>query len=135
MSKQEVCDFLGKSKRTVEGYVKAGRLGQQYVDAPNGVRAIFERADVVAFKESAELAPVARPALVQPDLAAHLARLSADPVAVLGAYVTLDEAAKRSGMPKAWLIAQAKAGVSWAVNAGSEKRAAWRFRIARETVG
>ena len=65
-------------------------------------------------------------------LAAHLAKLAAafpTPAPVLGTWLSLDEAATRSGLPKSWLVAQAKAGAAFAMNVGSEKRAAWRFRV------
>lgn len=48
MSKAEVCEYLGKSKRTIETYVSSGRLPAKYFNGPNGKTAIFERADVEA---------------------------------------------------------------------------------------
>ena len=142
MTKQEVCDFLKKSKRTIEGYVKAGRLGQQYAEAPNGVRAMFDRAQVEAFAKQAE-APaqiVAAPRAVSNGgfeaLSAHLARLSTlyPRPAALGTWVPLDEAAKISGFPKSYLMREAKAGAAWAVNAGTAKRPIWRFRVSRGAI-
>jgi hypothetical protein len=155
MTKREVCEYLGKSKRTVEGYMLRGHLNVEYILAPNGRVAVFDRVAVRKFKKDwAErwryqsladkglvqpadaIAMTVRPRPAKPLAIAAPAAPVDDPVAVLGAYVTLDEAAKRSGMPKSWLIAQAKAGATWAVNvSGSEKREVWRFRVARETEG
>ena len=152
MTKAEVQEFLGKSKRSVETYVSDGRLPAKYFNGPNGKTAIFERADVEAFKRSADevwepnghgtanpgsMAVVpARGAVPAADmfagLAEHLARLSAaypPPVPVLGTWATLDDAAKQSGLPKSYLVAQAKSGAPFALNVGSDKRAAWRFRV------
>ena len=50
MSKAEVCQFLGKSKRTIETYVTSGKLPCQYFEGPNGKTARFLRADVEAVK-------------------------------------------------------------------------------------
>lgn len=69
-------------------------------------------------------------------LTEHLAKLAAPHREELGLrmpgpFVTLAEAAKISGMPATWLLAQAKAGVPWAVNIGTGKKAFWRFSIAK----
>jgi hypothetical protein len=54
MSKREVVEYLGKSKRTVETYISSGRLETRYFLGPNGKTAIFERADVEKFKRAME---------------------------------------------------------------------------------
>jgi hypothetical protein len=69
-------------------------------------------------------------------LAAHLAKLAAyyptPPPTLPGPFISLEEAAAISGMPKSWLLAQAKAGVPWAINISTGKRARWRFSIAHK---
>ena len=50
MTKREACEYLGKSKRTVETFVSKGRLGVAYVDGPNGKTAAFRRSEVEALK-------------------------------------------------------------------------------------
>lgn len=145
LTKQEVCDFLGKSQRTVEGYVKAGRLPQQYAQGQSGPRALYERGAVEAFaKELAnpaqELIPtpglaVSKPAFVAGDqkglaeFLAHYAAGFSTPPASVGFWADVDFAAELSGLPKRYLIAQAKAGAPWALNVGQGKRAIWRFRV------
>jgi excisionase family DNA binding protein len=152
MSKPEVCEYLGKSKRTVETMVARGRLGIAYVQGANGKTAVFRRADVEALKREidtpmhratpAEPAPTQmsapgalalRPAASDPfaGLAAHLAKLAAafpSPAPTVGRWLTLDAAAEASGLPKSWLLARARAGDAFAMNVGSGKKAAWRFR-------
>lgn len=70
-------------------------------------------------------------------LPAFLARLSAlypaQPATMPGPFVSLAEAVTQSGMPASWLLAQARAGVPWAVNVGTGKKAFWRFAIAAGT--
>ena len=61
-------------------------------------------------------------------LAAHLARLAAAfPTAQPKPWLTLDEAAEYSGLPRAWLIAQARSGALRAVNVGQGRKEFWRF--------
>lgn len=69
-------------------------------------------------------------------LAAHLAKLSAlYPDPTLAVYVPLDEAARLSGLPKTFLLQQAKAGIAWAINAATTgKRPVWRFRVTRQGI-
>jgi excisionase family DNA binding protein len=150
MSKPEVCEYLGKSKRTVETMVARGRLGIAYVQGPNGKTAVFRRSDVEALKREidtpmhratelparqpdSQTAVALRPSSSDPfaGLAAHLAKLSAafpSPPPTVGKWLTLDEASEASGLPKSWLLAQARAGAAFAMNVGSGKKAAWRFR-------
>ncbi len=42
-------------------------------------------------------------------------------------WLTLDEAAEYSGLPKAYLLTLARGGCDLARNVGTEKRASWRF--------
>jgi hypothetical protein len=152
LSKKEVIDALGKSKRTVETYIATGRLPCHYVTGANGRQAAFDPADVARLKQDLET-PMYRTteapapaeagnghsapglALRSADpfagLAAHLAKLAAafpSPPPTVGQWLTLDEAAERSGLPKSWLLAQARSGADFAMNVGSPKKAVWRFR-------
>lgn len=63
-------------------------------------------------------------------LAAFAAQFPPPPVTMPGPFVSLAEAVTLSGMPASWLVAQARAGVPWAVNVGTGKREFWRFSIA-----
>ena len=62
----------------------------------------------------------------------ELLRERREPVAVTmpGPFVGLADAVAISGMPASWLLAQARAGVPWAINVGTGKKAFWRFSIA-----
>jgi hypothetical protein len=44
-----------------------------------------------------------------------------------GAWLTLDDAAKRTGFTRSWLLQQAAAGVPWAIDVGVKTKAFWRF--------
>jgi hypothetical protein len=50
LSKREVVEYLGKSKRTIETYIADGRLACEYFNGPNGKTAIFRRVIVEALK-------------------------------------------------------------------------------------
>src|SRR5215471_20942044 len=139
LSKREVCAVLGKSKRSVETYVRSGRLPVAYVKGKNGNTAVFQRSAVEQFKKELAEDWRTQPQFSKPRLitdapapagmkfhgavaarierdretTAALARIAAalpQPVRTLDTYVALDEAAKRSGLPKSYLMAQAKAG-------------------------
>ena len=63
-------------------------------------------------------------------LAAHLAALAKafPPPAEAKPWLTLAEAAAYSGLPAAWLVAQAReGGKKWVVNVGQGTKAHWRF--------
>ena len=61
-------------------------------------------------------------------LAAHLARIAAAfPAPQPKPWLGLAEAAEYSGLPRAWLIAQARSGALRAVNVGQGTRERWRF--------
>jgi hypothetical protein len=55
------------------------------------------------------------------------------PPAIQKPWLTLAEAAEWSGLPAAWLVAQARAGAAFAVNVGRGSKAHWRFN--REMLG
>jgi hypothetical protein len=63
MTKKEVIEYLGKSKRTVETLIAAGRLPVSYFNGPNGKQASFEAQAVEHLKVQMETPMVrARPA-------------------------------------------------------------------------
>jgi hypothetical protein len=149
LTKREVIEYLGKSKRTVETYISAGRLPVAYVNGPNGKQATFERGEVERFKrEMAE--PMVRavvPAgsndtahpgstavgpLVRTDALQHFLAsvLQAYPAQRPKPWLTLAEAAEFSGLPQSYLLTQARAGSIRAVNVGTPKQQRWRFHRA-----
>lgn len=153
MSKPEVCEYLGKSKRTVETFISKGRLGVGYFQGPNGKTAVFNRSEVEALKLDIDT-PMYRAVPADTAIPGSMALVPApadqrtDPIsdAILlsllrgvpaaqptmpGPFVGLADAVAISGMPASWLLAQARAGVPWAVNVGTGKKAFWRFSIAR----
>jgi hypothetical protein len=152
MTKAEVIEHLGKSTRSVETYVKSGKLPAKYVNGPNGKTLVFERVDVEQFKQSSEESwtpnvtalantPGAAPARTSEAegvirlLTAMLQnRPASAPEPFEGrVWLTLDEAAKLSGLPRPWLVAQARLNGSGyyecvkAMNVGTERKASWRF--------
>jgi len=154
MTKAEVIDYLGKSKRTVETFVARGRLGVSYVAGPNGKTARFRRSEVEALKRDIEtpthravpLAPAAitldprREPLPESGLAwkapsgdplalltAAFARLVPAQPAVVRPWLSLAEAVDYSGLPARYLVQGAISGTIRAVNVGSGDRAFWRF--------
>ena len=131
MTKAEVIEYLGKSKRSVETYVSSARLRAKYVHGANGKTLSFERADVEAFKVSMEApwepnAPIQRavPAAVATaqmsapaPTAIQAYAANVDPLAALAAllnrpaespkpkdWLTLDEAVTVSGLTRTWLL-------------------------------
>lgn len=54
MTKREVVEYLGKSKRTIETYIADGRLRARYFNGTNGKQAIFDRRSVEEFKREME---------------------------------------------------------------------------------
>lgn len=150
MTKREVIDFLGKSKRSVENYIASGALARGYIDGPNGKTAIFDRAEVEAFKARAAevweparkhesrnsalvVTPpdftVAGPRVPAPSALHHFLAdvLKAYPAAQPKPWLTLAEAVEYSGLPASWLLAQARERKLRAVNVGTGKRDFWRF--------
>lgn len=60
MSKREVCEFLGKSKRTIDRYMTEGLLQFRHVKGRNGWEAAFPREAVEAFKRHEHDPPLTR---------------------------------------------------------------------------
>ncbi len=177
MTKRDVCEFLGRSKRTIDRYMEEGMLPFRHVKGRNGVEAAFPREAVEAFKRDEHDAPVTRaatravtrvdvpapeskdlsdaPLTVRPEVpfakrdslvvAAEdflgLLRTihDAQPAPPLLPWLTLDEAAEASGLPRAWLL-------EYAINGGAEGgsridvldvgagRRGGRFRFRRESL-
>jgi hypothetical protein len=144
LTKDEAAEALGKSRRTIETYAATGKLPCIYVTTKFGRQATFDPGDVARLKAELE-SPIHRmiepeppatppaPALRSHDpfagLAAHLAKLSpSNPPPTIGKWLTLDQAHEQSGLPRAWLLAQARAGAPWAINCGTGKKEFWRFR-------
>jgi excisionase family DNA binding protein len=147
LTKREVIEYLGKSKRTVETMIAQGRLPAQYFNGPNGKQAAFARADVERLKGEIET-PMVRPAarleaavetakslapLAEAIAAALRTALQAD-VPKPRAWLTLDEAVEYSGLPKSYLLALARGGgdathrkPDFAVNVGTGTKEFWRF--------
>lgn len=158
LSKREVIEYLGKSKRTVETYISSGRLPVQYINGANGKQAIFDRADVERFKRDME-EPMVRAvvpagttaprdstyersavtALAKTGEVGDFARLLDAIVRVRevdaqpkrwAPWLTLPEAVEFSGLPASYLLAQARAGTIRALNVGTGAREFWRFHRA-----
>lgn len=128
MNKREVCEYLGKSKRSVETYISSGRLTAKYFNGPNGKTTVFDRADVAAFKD--RMSETYDPVIKDP--AGALALVKAQPVAVapparvfeplppaahqppaaptprVKPWLTLEEAEAFSGLTARWLLTQAE---------------------------
>jgi hypothetical protein len=54
MSKAEVCQYLGKSKRTIDSYMASGRLAVRFFHGKNGRQSIFDRDNVDRLKAELE---------------------------------------------------------------------------------
>lgn len=156
LTKREVIDFLGKSKRTVEIYIHDGRLPCQYFNGPNGKTAVFDRAAVEALKRDLDT-PTVRAVPAGPQttsthvntrhdmngealalrsvssgdplalLTTALARFVPAPAPVIKPWLTLSEAVDYSGLPSTYLVQAARAGTIRAVNVGTGEKAFWRF--------
>jgi len=61
LTKREVIEALGKSKRTIETYIKDGRLACTYINGRNGRQALFDADAVAALKREIDT-PAEKPA-------------------------------------------------------------------------
>jgi excisionase family DNA binding protein len=145
----EAAMLLGTGERTIRRWIDAGRLKSALRPAPG------RKPVVVVDPEDVEKLRVERqpPALIQdyasaasndtgvpaireqmPDAIARLAEALAafrpEPAApALKPWLTLEEAALFSGLPKSFLLTQAKTGkYKPAVDVGRRKGGRWRFR-------
>ena len=157
LTRAEACEQLGCSPRTLNRYVADGRIVSYYMRGASGQQeARFRPHEVAALKAELDvpairavtppavqaLATVAAPAIreIGDSVGAALAKIAdaMRPAATAKPWLTLDEAAAYSGLPKAFLLRVAVARqrpehVPIAVNVGSEARVSWRFN--REELG
>jgi predicted DNA-binding transcriptional regulator AlpA len=159
LSKRDVSRLLGRSKRTVDRYMREGLLPFTHAPGANGVEARFRREDVEAFQR-AERAPVtravARPSLpaapipvpIQPPalemqavdaLAGRIAELAREwwPPAKPDPkpWLTLSEAVAFSGLTRSYLVREARSGVSaLAVRDMGRGSRGGRWRFSRESL-
>jgi hypothetical protein len=145
MTKREVIDYLGKSKRTVETYLALGRLRVSYVNGANGKQAQFDREDVERFKREMD-EPTVRAVQMPTALASRKDAGTQNVFANALAYylqthipagvpepkpwLPLAEAAEYSGLPASYLVAQARLGKCRAINVGTGRKEFWRFHRA-----
>ena len=143
LTKREVIEILGKSKRTVETYIAEGRLPVSYFNGTNGKQAYFEKADVERLKREFETPMVRTLPAVSNDPGKVLARIQPGATELAQAiaaalrdglqgdspkpWLTISEAVEYSGLPRSYLLAQARAGAVRAVNVGTGKQEYWRF--------
>lgn len=120
------------SRRDIEAFKRGqpNRTESAADPKPNGKPAPPAKTPAVALTVR-ENTPAAVPAASEPlaVLAAHLARLSAAyaPPPAAKPWLNVTEAAEFSGLPAAWLLAQARSGAIRAVNVGKGSKEFWRF--------
>ncbi len=150
VNKSEACKILGRSRRMIDGYIASGKLTAFYISGKFGREVRFKREDVQRLKSDLEN-PIPRdapppsalsavPAIARgpaPDAIAQLAAAirTAQPAALpptLTPHMSLSEAVEYSGLPAAFLVAEARAGRIRAVNVGTKEKEFWRF--AKEAV-
>ena len=68
LTKKEAAEYFGVSTRTLERYVKNGKLGVRYEDSPNGEIALFDSGELDQFVDNKQM-PRIRPASVNLGLA------------------------------------------------------------------
>lgn len=148
--KEDAAKLLGVSIRQLENLAALGRISKMRLPRQvneRSARVLYSIEDIDAIKagkprlpDPAEAAPAAVPerAIVKngadpfAGLAAHLAAIARafPPPTAERPWLTLAEAAEWSGLPAAWLLAQARAGADFATNVGTGKKARWRFNRA-----
>lgn len=68
LSKKEAAEYLGVSTRTLERYVKDGKLSVRYEDSPNGEIALFDQDELEQFADDKQT-PRIKPASAGSELA------------------------------------------------------------------
>ena len=68
LTKKEAAEYLGVSTRTLERYVKNGKLSVRYEDSQNGEIALFDSGELDQFADDKQT-PRIRPASTDSDLA------------------------------------------------------------------
>jgi hypothetical protein len=157
LPKAEAAELLGVSLRQLERRHSEGVVAKRVLPKAKGEtasRVVYSRADIEALKAGAprlpsqdgwpllfgerRIAPTDGPqaANLQPSSANMVAglaqvleslRTTQAASAVSRPWLTLEEASGYSGLPATFLLRQARAGVPWAVNVGSDKSVRWRF--------
>ncbi len=144
LTRREACGLLGKSPRSLNDYTKAGRLPVEYVSGSTGRQAMFARADVERLKRELEtplvrqgaLALAPRPGGVTDpsrpqglvDLAMIFERAREYVQPAPRPWLTLAEATKYSGLPRAYLRSLAVDGAAFARDVAlGGSRARWMF--------
>lgn len=123
MTKAEVCEHIGKSKRTVAQYIADGKLPAQYVSGPHGREARFKIADVERLKRELEVpmvraVPAPAQALQRIDpmaevVAAFKAMRELPPVQQVQhpRFLAIDLAAEYTGLPEGLLTRWIRKGL------------------------
>ena len=149
MSKDEVYQELRCSATTMAGLLMRGKLtpktepdGTQIFDRAQvqevkqrllylrGIRQAVQKNQSIAPAAPAQTAPEARGVVAIPAALIDALRERREPREVLKPWLGVKDAAEYSGLPAAWLIEQARAGLIRAVNVGSGAREYWRFNRA-----
>ena len=68
LTKKEAAEYLGVSTRTLERYVKSGKLSVRYEDSPNGEIALFDSDELDQFSDDKQT-PRIKPASMDSGLA------------------------------------------------------------------
>jgi len=145
---------LGTNERTIRRWIDAGKLRPEERPAPGRKPLVIvdpedvgrlqaeRQPPVVMREERAGSNDTANPnsMALAPFVPANAASLQhflagvshAYPVSRTKPWLTLDEAAEFSGLPRGWLLAQARRGEAsvpsvMAINVGTEKQPRWRF--------
>ena len=133
ISTRQAAEALGVTERTIRRMCEERKIGSR-VQRVKG-RKPFRVVNAVDLERLA--AEQSRPALISEVPAqrppAMVKEREAAPVTyIVRPWLTLDEAAEFSGLPKSWLLLQARGGIGrepfvHAINVGTERRASWRF--------
>ena len=86
LTKKEAAEYLGVSTRTLERYVKNGKLSVRYEDSPNGEIALFDSGELDQFaddKQTPRITPALRDSGLAPTTSDTLSRNSSGVVAGL----------------------------------------------------
>jgi hypothetical protein len=135
--------YLEVSVRKVRMIAAAGQIRRKHVPPAPGrpyQSVVYNADDVKAYKSTALakdratiLPPMnpgaAAPASLLPQALALLGERLGPPVPPprVKRWLTLDEAVEYSGLPRAYLLQQAREGAAFALNVGLFSRARWRF--------
>jgi hypothetical protein len=143
LDKQQAAKFLGISTRQIENHAQFGRLAKRRLPkkpSERAARVVYDPADLAALKAGAPQGETALAVMRSAPAAARPSGIVAIPVEVLDIlrerrepppepkfWLTPDEAVAASGLPREFLVAQARSGAFRAVNVGRGKREFWRF--------